>query len=66
MYWYLYRSSVPHPCRDGNTYTKLKGGERMLNDLKAYVLEGSTVASYIAFCAVLGGAVAGFLLVSTL
>lgn len=38
----------------------------MLNDLKAYVLEGSTVASYIAFCAVLGGAVAGFLFVSTL
>lgn len=38
----------------------------MLNDLKAYVLEGSTVTSYIAFCVVLGGGVAAFLFVSTL
>lgn len=38
----------------------------MLNELKAYVLEGSTVSSYIAFCAVLGGGLATFLFVSTL
>lgn len=38
----------------------------MINELKAYVLEGDTVGSYVAFCAALGGGFAALLIVSAL